>query len=520
MVRGAAAAALPDVDQVVSLDSLSLNFVLLLTSILAATASSSRSTPSAQYMPAPRRAPNLRTNLLDPQLDRIIKIEPDSRPSTPVYIPTLDASTLHRYGHPLQQWPMSHGYTPSQVGTSNSYGSEYDDDNVDDGCYSYLASRPRRNGRRRSSDDFQESSEADYEAAPNDSAKLKGEIWPGMDLFDSATPEMKRKRNQKKEKSVLELLQATSEIIEATELVFDADGELKQEREITGEPNIDGNPLPGETSPEPEEPPLKKRQTRRSRPALTERDANGGRNLRSRKSGSRRSGFASSRASLYDGSDDYDDRMTYGYRPQRRTGLSIHRDDTGPDITFNNRPSPLGHAVYGYGDAMHGMHSYGRSSQPAFSRNSGLMGASTYHPLSQPTYGFQGMSSTTSFRPTEHNLPSMNMASFGNMTQHSMLNAATDFSSATNGTQSLASFQPHFTPSVSHPTPAQSISFQDSLMQTSNWDMFSAPINNETNLDTLDFVAADNINPLYYEGKLGDDEEGTISVPGSVNSQQ
>lgn len=471
-------------------------------------------------MPAPRRAQNLRTNLLDPQLDRIIKIEPDSRPSTPVYIPTLDTSTLHRYGQPLQEWPIPYGHTPSQIGTSNSYGSEYDDDNADDGCFNYLASRPRRSVRRRTSDDFQDSDEVDYDFAPNDNTKLKGEVWPGMDLFDSATPEMRRKRNQKKDTSVLEQLQATSEIIEATELVFGTDGELKQEREITGEPNIDGNPLPGETSPEPDEPPLKKRQIRRPRPALTERDANGGRNLRSRKNGSYRSGFGSSRASLYDGSDDYDDRMTYGYRPQRRTGLSIHRDDTGPDITFNNRPSPLGHTAYGYANPMNGMQTFGRSSQPAFSRNSGLLGGPTYHPLSQPTYGYHGGPSTASFRPTEHNTPSMSMASFGTMTQHSMINAAADFTSAMNGTQPATCFQPPFTSSTQHQVTAAPLGFQDSLMHTSGWDMFSAPTNTETNnLDALDFVTPDNLNPLYYEGKVADDDEGTISPPGSVNSQ-
>lgn len=490
--------------------------VPLLTNSVIATASSSRSTPSATFAPAPRRAQNLRNNILDPQLDRIIKIEPDSRPATPVYIPTLDTSTLHRYGQPYQQWPIPYGHTPSQIGTSNSYGSEYDDDNADDGCYSYLASRSRRNVRRRTSDDF--SSEADYDFAPNDSSRLKGEVWPGMDIFDSATPEMRRRRNQKKDTSVLEQLQLASETILPTELVFDADGDLKQEREITGEPNIEGNPLPGETSPEPDEPPLKKRQTRRPRPALTERDANGGRNLRSHRAGSHRPGFGGGRASPYDGSDDYDDRMTYGHRPQRRTGLSIHRDDTGPDITFNSRPSPLS---FTYGESLHGMQSYGRHSQPGFSRNSSLLGAHNFHPLSQPTCGYQGGPLAASFRPTEHNIPAMNMASFGTMTQHSMMNAATDFSSAMDGTHQTTAFQPQFTPSVQHAQPAaQPLGFQDNHMHTTGWDMFSAPSNNETNLDAIDFGTTDNLNPLYYDGKLADDDEGTISVPGSVNSQQ
>jgi hypothetical protein len=42
-----------------------------------------------------------------------------------------------------------------------------------------------------------------------------------MDIFDSATPETRRKRNQKKTTSVILQLQATSEIVTPTELIFD-----------------------------------------------------------------------------------------------------------------------------------------------------------------------------------------------------------------------------------------------------------------------------------------------------------
>jgi hypothetical protein len=58
-----------------------------------------------------------------------------------------------------------------------------------------------------------------------------------MDIFDSATPEMRRKRNQKKATSVIVQLQATSKIVIPTELIFNNLGQFKKERVISGEPN-------------------------------------------------------------------------------------------------------------------------------------------------------------------------------------------------------------------------------------------------------------------------------------------
>ena len=54
--------------------------------------------------------------------------------------------------------------------------------------------------------------------------RLKGIYWPGMDLFDAATSEMRRKRNQKKDPSVLERMQNDSELVEAKESVYQANG--------------------------------------------------------------------------------------------------------------------------------------------------------------------------------------------------------------------------------------------------------------------------------------------------------
>lgn len=72
--------------------------------------------------------------------------------------------------------------------------------------------------------------------------KLKGAVWPGMDMFDSATPTMRQKRNQKKPVEVLERLQAASEEIFATEVVFSGLGLFHKARPITGFPNPSSSP--------------------------------------------------------------------------------------------------------------------------------------------------------------------------------------------------------------------------------------------------------------------------------------
>jgi len=85
--------------------------------------------------------------------------------------------------------------------------------------------------------------------------KLKGVCWPGMDIFDSASPDGRRKRNQKKDGSTFEQMKANSAVVEPTELIFYSGGELKKRRYITGKV---------ESSPIQEESPKPKRQRIRS----------------------------------------------------------------------------------------------------------------------------------------------------------------------------------------------------------------------------------------------------------------
>lgn len=71
--------------------------------------------------------------------------------------------------------------------------------------------------------------------AEKEGSKLKGVYWPGMDLFDSATAEMKRMRNQKKDGTALQQMKRSSAGIEPTEWVFNADGEFRRARDIFDE---------------------------------------------------------------------------------------------------------------------------------------------------------------------------------------------------------------------------------------------------------------------------------------------
>lgn len=53
-----------------------------------------------------------------------------------------------------------------------------------------------------------------------------------MDLFDTATTEMKRLRNQKKDGTILQRMEMSSSVVEPTELIFGANGEFRRARDI------------------------------------------------------------------------------------------------------------------------------------------------------------------------------------------------------------------------------------------------------------------------------------------------
>ena len=82
-----------------------------------------------------------------------------------------------------------------------------------------------------------------YDTKSLEKVKLKGVQWPGMDLFDSATPEMKRMRNQRKDSSVLEQMKATSAEITTEEVVYNLDGSVSHIRDIFGPLSCEGSPV-------------------------------------------------------------------------------------------------------------------------------------------------------------------------------------------------------------------------------------------------------------------------------------
>ncbi len=76
---------------------------------------------------------------------------------------------------------------------------------------------------------------------------LKGVKWPGMSLFDSASLDAQRLRNQKKDESVLEQMEHNSAMVEQMERIYWPDGSLKKQRLITG--NVDSSPIREPTPP-------------------------------------------------------------------------------------------------------------------------------------------------------------------------------------------------------------------------------------------------------------------------------
>jgi hypothetical protein len=93
-----------------------------------------------------------------------------------------------------------------------------------------------------------------------------------MHLFDAATAEMRRRRNQKKDGSALMQMEKTSRDVQPREVIYSEDWTSIKERPITGMVE-DSSPLKGES-------PLPRKPVRRKRPALAQVSANVPRNAR------------------------------------------------------------------------------------------------------------------------------------------------------------------------------------------------------------------------------------------------
>ncbi|OQV05461.1 hypothetical protein CLAIMM_10195 [Cladophialophora immunda] len=100
--------------------------------------------------------------------------------------------------------------------------------------------------------------------------KLKGTVWPGMDLFDAATQEMQQKRNQKKDASVLRRMETLAALVEPTEVVYSPRGtNILKARHI--DDLEDASSLVEEETPIPK---IKQPPRTRKRKPLAEKDVN------------------------------------------------------------------------------------------------------------------------------------------------------------------------------------------------------------------------------------------------------
>jgi hypothetical protein len=275
-------------------------------------------------IPAPRPSRRVAVgNLLDPRLSgqQAIKTEPLGSPTTSVRAgPVL----RHRNFAPHMQYWANDSRASSRSYTNQDYetSSEYSDPSEQRRRYRYPAV-----DNCAIEDD--PADQAEDPMAVSESTKLKGVYWPGMDIFDSATPEMRRKRNQKKDSSVVEQLELNSQEVEATELIFTPHGSFKRQRRISSAEYDDEDDIEIKT----ESP-----QTTRLRPALSRLDPNTRRtrqNTRPMFPFHSRSQYEDRGRSIFDhGHNDPAPK-----RKRKRGGFSVYQDDDDDEVTFSQHAS-------------------------------------------------------------------------------------------------------------------------------------------------------------------------------------
>ncbi|KAL9030425.1 MAG: hypothetical protein Q9196_001457 [Gyalolechia fulgens] len=115
--------------------------------------------------------------------------------------------------------------------------------------------RPASKGRPRRVQSKKDDEATGEEGFEPKTPELKGICYPGMALFDSASPDAQRKRNQRKNDSLIVQIEQDSLEIECNEYIYWPDGSLKMCRFITGD--VQSTPLKEDTPPPP--PPKRRR---------------------------------------------------------------------------------------------------------------------------------------------------------------------------------------------------------------------------------------------------------------------
>ena len=203
-------------------------FISLMISQLPSTA---RNTPINMPTYADRRRQGLRESTLDPQLGfgPRIKIEPDSRSRHTDECALSSRSSCAKQEPSCRQccpsWPTTpYGNTPTtqdaslfSTASTPALLANGSSPRLREGAdVALLATSVSSNHCSVFDDDEEEDEdELQYDDGHGDNTKLKGVYWDGMGIFDSATPDMRRKRNQKKAYSVIQSLMATSELVDA-----------------------------------------------------------------------------------------------------------------------------------------------------------------------------------------------------------------------------------------------------------------------------------------------------------------
>jgi hypothetical protein len=149
-----------------------------------------------------------------------------SRHSTPGIHPHYELSTYH-YGDPTRQNNYRDPITTANHRQRSPCDDE-DDLSTDNDLPGYNDS-PFQNSHLGSG--------ANGVNKDKTTPSLKGSVFPGMSLFDSATPKGRRRRNQKKSGRVLEQLEANSLASQAVEDVWTPNWSKKKSKAITGLPS-------------------------------------------------------------------------------------------------------------------------------------------------------------------------------------------------------------------------------------------------------------------------------------------
>jgi hypothetical protein len=292
-------------------------------------------------LPAPRSARRVAiSNLVDPRLSeqQIIKTEPQDSPT-----PSARSGPVlrHRTFAPHMQYWATESRASSRSYTNPDYetSSEYSDPSE------------RRRYRYAPADSCaveDDPAEAvEDPMAVSESTKLKGVYWPGMDLFDSATLEMRRKRNQKKDVSVVAQLELNSQEVEAMELIFTPQGSFKRQRRISNSENDDEDEVDIK---------MESPQPARRRPALARMDVN---TRRSRQNNRPALPFRSRPQYEDRGRSIFDHGHTERASKRTRAGFSVYQDDDDDEISFS-QPASMAYLTSGF------THQLSPSPVPAF----------------------------------------------------------------------------------------------------------------------------------------------------------